>query len=226
MQIPSQQEQEGLTDPQETTTAATEPTTLVESKPKLPPSARSWFSEMYVATLLVATFALDQITKGWVRSHLLLGESIPEQGLFRITHTFNTGSAFGLFPNQTVILTLASVVGIGILLLFLRKQSVPGIWLHTSLGLQLGGAAGNLVDRLTMGRVTDFIQIGIWPVFNLADSSIVIGLAILAWFLFRSPKETPAATAVIHEAQQEPSQDEAPATGPLPDSDPGGEERR
>ncbi len=225
MQIPSQQESDSLPQAQQTITASEEPATPVEfnveSKPGPPPRARSWFSEVYVATLLVATFALDQLTKSWVRSNLLLGESIPEQGLFRITHTFNTGSAFGLFPNQTVILTVASVVGIGILLLFLRKQPVPGTWLHTSLGLQLGGAAGNLVDRLTLGRVTDFIHIGIWPVFNLADSSIVIGLAILAWFLFRSPKETPAAT---QEIQQASSLDEPAAA--LSDNDPGSKERR
>lgn len=221
MQIPLQQEQDGLPGPQENATATTEPATVAQSTPVLPARVRSWSAELYVATLLVATFALDQLTKTWVRSNLPLGESIPEQGLFRITHTFNTGSAFGLFPNQTAILTVASVVGIGILILFLRKQPIPGIWLHTSLGLQLGGAAGNLVDRLTLGRVTDFIHIGVWPVFNLADSSIVIGLAILAWFLFRSPKDTPAAA---QETQQVLSQDEpAPA---LSDNDPGGEERR
>lgn len=202
-----------------------EPDTFVQPKPRLPPRARSWFSEVYVATLLVVTFAVDQLTKSWVRSHLLLGESIPEQGLLRITHTFNTGSAFGFFPNQTAILTLASVVGIGILLLFFRKQPIPGIWLHTSLGLQLGGAAGNLVDRITLGKVTDFIDIGMWPVFNLADSSIVIGLALLAWFLLRSPKETPQATA--QKPQQLTSQDQtAPAPGPVPNDAPDGEEQR
>ena len=224
MQIPPQPEPYGLPKPQETTSATAESRRVeVKAKPELPHKVHSWVSEMYVATLLVATFAVDQITKGWVKSHLQLGESIPTQGFFRITHTFNTGSAFGLFPDQTVILTAASVVGIGILLLFLRKQPIRGAWLYTSLGLQLGGAAGNLVDRLTMGRVTDFIHIGIWPVFNLADSSIVIGLIILAWLLFRSPKETPAA---IQETQHVPSQEEAAqASGLLPNNDPGSEER-
>lgn len=224
MQTPPQPEPYGPPNPQETPAATAEsPQVEVEAKPKLPHRMHSWVSEMYVATLLVATFAVDQVTKGWVRNHLQLGESIPTQGFFRITHTFNTGSAFGFFPDQTVILTAASVVGIGILLLFLLKQPIRGTWLYTSLGLQLGGAAGNLVDRLTMGRVTDFIQIGIWPVFNLADSSIVIGLIMLAWCLLRSPKETPA---VIQETQHVPSQEEAvQASGLLPYNDPGSEER-
>ena len=64
---------------------------------------------------------------------------------------------------------------------------------RTSLGLQLGGAAGNLVDRITLGKVTDFIDVGAWPVFNLADASIVTGIVILAWLLFRSPKAKPVA---------------------------------
>ena len=72
---------------------------------------------------------------------------------------------------------------------------------RTSLGLQLGGAAGNLVDRITMGKVTDFIDVGAWPVFNLADASIVTGIVILAWLLFRSPK-APKATPVEEDAEE------------------------
>ena len=224
MHILPQQEPDSLAEAPEASPPTKESATFLQPQPVLPRRSRPWSSELYVASLLIATFMLDQLTKSWIRSHLLLGESIPEQGFFRITHTFNTGSAFGLFPNQTVVLTLASLVGIGVLLLFLRKQAMPGIWLHTSLGLQLGGAAGNLVDRLTLGRVTDFIQIGIWPVFNLADSSIVTGLAILAWFLFRSPKEAPA---IVQKAELMPSQDDpAQAAGPIPHDNPGDEERR
>ena len=224
MHILPQQEPEGVPEAAEAAAPAKEPATLVQPKPGLPITTRSWFSELYVAALLVVTFVLDQLTKSWIRSHLLLGESIPEHGFVRITHTYNTGSAFGLFPNQTIVLTLASLAGISILLLFLRKQTVPGRWLYTSLGLQLGGAAGNLVDRLTLGRVTDFVQIGWWPVFNLADSSIVIGLAILAWFLFRTPSETPA---TVQKAEQMPPQGEpAQALSPHTHDDPSGKERR
>ena len=138
--------------------------------------------------LFVAVFIMDQSTKGWVRGNMYLGESAPPTGFFRITHTYNTGSAFGLFPGQTFLLMRASLAGIGILLFYFRNQPIPPLWLRTSLGLQLGGAAGNLVDRITLGHVTDFIDVGAWPVFNLADSSILVGIAILAWFMWQSPR--------------------------------------
>ncbi len=175
------------------------------------PSAqvKSWLPDISVAVLLVAVFIVDQLSKGWVRSHMLLEESIPSEGFFRLTYTTNTGSAFGLFQNQTTVLTLASFVGIGILILFFRNQSIPQLWLRTSLGLQLGGAAGNLVDRITLGRVTDFIDVGPWPVFNLADASIVTGLVVLAWFLLTT-KENPKAPA---QPKQEPPP-QMGATGP------------
>ncbi|MBI4340500.1 MAG: signal peptidase II [Chloroflexi bacterium] len=152
-------------------------------------NARAWLYDLYLAGLIILTFVVDQSSKAWIRGHLYLGESVPQTGFFRLTHTFNTGSAFGLFPNQTFLLMLASIVGIGILLLYFRSQAIPPFWLRTSLGLQLGGAAGNLVDRITLGRVTDFFDVGPWPVFNLADSSILVGIGILAWFIWRTPKD-------------------------------------
>ncbi|MBI4197586.1 MAG: signal peptidase II [Chloroflexi bacterium] len=154
------------------------------------PNKRAWLYDLYLAALILLAFILDQATKGWVRGNLALGESLPPTGFFRITHTYNTGSAFGLFPNQTLLLMMASIAGIAILLLYFRNLSIPPFWLRTSLGLQLGGAAGNLVDRITLGRVTDFLDAGSWPVFNLADSSIMIGIGILAWCIWRSPKAT------------------------------------
>ena len=128
---------------------------------------------------LALVFGLDQITKAIVRHSLLVGESFPRDGVVRITHTFNTGSAFGLFPDQTLFLIVASFAGISILLLVYRNHPLHGSLLRLSLGMQLGGALGNLVDRIRMGQVTDFIDLGFWPVFNLADASIVIGIIIL-----------------------------------------------
>ena len=199
----------------EATSSVAELVSTAKTRQRTHTTGRPWLLDIYMAALLVTIFAVDQATKGWVRGNVFPGDSIPLEGLFRITHTFNTGSAFGLFPNQTTLLMLASIVGIGILLLFLRKAGIPGIWLRTSLGLQLGGAAGNLVDRITLGKVTDFIDIGVWPVFNLADSSIVVGLAILAWFLLRSPKETREAA---HEVEELPAEAGLEAH-PTPSSD-------
>jgi signal peptidase II len=129
------------------------------------------------ATLWVV--ALDQLSKYLVHRFMAVGTSLPEAGLLRITHVTNSGGAFGFFPDQTLILTAASFVGIGVLLLFYWSHSRPSRLVRLSLGLQLGGAVGNLVDRLRAGEVVDFIDVGPWPVFNLADSSIVIGLGLL-----------------------------------------------
>ena len=139
-------------------------------------------------------FSLDQITKAVVRHSLLLGESFPNEGAFRITRTFNTGSAFGFLADQTLFLILASMVGIGVLLLVYRSHRFSSSLLRLSLGMQLGGALGNLVDRVRMGHVTDFVDLGSWPVFNIADTSIVLGIFIvvgLVLFGGRGVKPTP-----------------------------------
>ena len=182
---------EDTSDASETSIFLTKEVAIGEVTTGISSKVRAWLLDIYMALLIVATFVADQVSKGLVRDHMVPGDSVPEEGLFRITHAYNTGSIFGLFPNQTILLMLASGIGICILLIFYRKLPIPGIWLRTSLGLQLGGATGNLVDRITRGRVTDFIDIGVWPIFNLADSSILVGIAVLAWFLLRSPKETP-----------------------------------
>ena len=112
------------------------------------------------------------------------------------------GAAFGFFPNQTLFLVLASFVGIGVLLIFYRANSLNSTLLRLSLGLQLGGAIGNLVDRVRLGYVVDFIDVGAWPVFNLADSAIVVGLIGLLWTLTSTrgrdaPKPEPTGENVL-----------------------------
>jgi signal peptidase II len=135
--------------------------------------------------LAALVFLLDQLTKYVVRAFLPLRDSFPQEGFLRITHTYNTGSAFGLFQGQNTPLILVSVVGIAVLAWVYSSQlRVTGL-LRLSLGMQIGGAAGNLLDRLRLGHVTDFIDVGPWPVFNLADSSIVLGLILLAWLFLR-----------------------------------------
>ncbi|MBI4199276.1 MAG: signal peptidase II [Chloroflexi bacterium] len=177
--------------------------------------ALAWWLDLYLAGVLIATFAIDQVTKRLVRDNLPPDGSIPAEGLFRITHTTNTGMAFGLFPGQNTLLVFASLIGIGILLVFFRNQPISPVWLRASLGLQLGGAAGNLADRLTLGTVVDFIDVGVWPVFNLADSSIVVGLVILAWFLLR-PSAEGLRTPKRPLAKEQPSGPEPPALASEP----------
>ncbi|MDA0989042.1 MAG: signal peptidase II [Chloroflexi bacterium] len=138
---------------------------------------------MISLVIMIATLMADQVTKALIVLTLSPGQSVPNSGLFRLTYVTNSGSAFGLFPNQTLFLILASFVGIGVLLLFYRTHPVSSTILRLSLGLQLGGAIGNLVDRARLGYVVDFIDVGAWPVFNLADSAIVVGLIGLLWTL-------------------------------------------
>lgn len=157
-----------------------------------------WYKDWLFLPIAAAVLALDQFTKHLVTSNMVLGQHIPAEGFFRITYTYNTGALFGLFPNQTFILTIASFVGIAFLFFYYRVHPFPGILMRLSLGLQLGGAIGNLTDRVRLGRVTDFIDVGPWPVFNLADSSIVVGLIIVGFIVLfldkgneqvRTPKE-------------------------------------
>ena len=131
--------------------------------------------------MMLAALVADQFSKYIVLTSMYPGQSIPETGLFRITYVTNTGSAFGLFPNQTFFLIIASFIGIAILLVFYHIHRVSSPILHISLGLQLGGAIGNLMDRLRLGYVVDFLDVGAWPVFNLADSAIVVGLGGLVF---------------------------------------------
>ena len=138
---------------------------------------------MIPLVVLLVTLMADQVTKGLIVLNMDPGQSVPDAGLFRFTYVTNSGSAFGLFPNQTLFLVLASFVGIGVLLVFYRTHPVNSPLLHASLGLQLGGAIGNLVDRVRLGFVVDFIDVGAWPVFNLADSAIIVGLIGLLWTL-------------------------------------------
>ena len=161
-----------------------------------PPRRRlSQYADYVVLPTAVVVFGLDQLSKQLVRTYLGLGESWPSEGLFRLTHGTNTGSAFGLFPNQTAFLIIASVIAIGFLVYFYRKHALPRPLLRFAIGLQLGGALGNLIDRLRAGAVVDFIDVGPWPIFNLADSSIVVGMAVLIGVLFFTGAEPRRRTA-------------------------------
>ena len=144
---------------------------------------------------IVAVLIADQLTKFAVKGTLRLGESWPSDGLIRITHGANTGTAFGLLPNQTLFLIFASIIAIGFLVYFYRAYALPRPILRLAIGLQLGGAFGNLFDRVAFGSVTDFIDVGWWPIFNIADSSICVGMTtlIVVLLLFdRKPAEEPA----------------------------------
>ena len=144
---------------------------------------------VFFLTALVVV-AADQLTKLWIRSNLALGQSIPDTGFFQLTYIHNTGAVFGIFPDQSFLLTIVASAGIVFLLfyaLFMYHRfpfldNMPG---KLVLGLILGGTAGNLIDRIRFGYVTDFISVGIWPAFNIADSAVTVGAIAFAYFLLR-----------------------------------------
>ena len=163
------------------------------SSPSRPPIYRDFI----LIQLAVLVFFLDQFSKYLVREFLHLYQSFPADGFLRITHTFNTGSIFGIFQGQNTAFILVSFVGVAVLLLIYRSQRFPTSLLRLSLGLQLGGAFGNLLDRVRLGHVTDWVDVGPWPVFNLADASIVCGLILLAWLFIMSERSQAAATPTV-----------------------------
>ena len=127
------------------------------------------------AAVALAIFVTDQATKLLIVNNLRLYESIPESGLIRLTHVTNTGSAFGLLRGHTEFLILVSIIGVLGVLFYYRSNGRESALLRYSLALLLGGALGNLTDRLTRGAVVDFISVQVWsdyyfPTFNVADS--------------------------------------------------------
>lgn len=156
-----------------------------------PPNlAWRWLSILGPGLLVLA---VDQLSKLWVLNNLEWGEPwapIPAlRSIFTFTLVTNAGAAFGLFKDGGVFFTLLALVVVFGILLYERHLPLHPFWLRASLGLMLGGATGNLADRLRFGEVIDFIDFQFWPVFNLADSAIVIGVGLVALYLWRSPKE-------------------------------------
>ena len=142
----------------------------------------------FLLTALLVVVA-DQLSKLWIRSNLLVGQSLFEMGFFQIIRLPpNTGAAFGLFQDQSFALTIVAIVGIAAILLYAlliyrRFPFLNNLLGRSALGLILGGTIGNLIDRLRFGGVTDFISIGIWPAFNIADAAIVVGVILFAYSL-------------------------------------------
>jgi len=135
--------------------------------------------------IVALTIVADQLSKVWIKSILAVGQSLPETGYPRLTHIKNTGAAFGLFQGQSFALSIVAFIGAAFLLVFAliiyRKFPFLDSKLGKSaLGLILGGTIGNLIDRLRFGYVTDFIDVGFWPTFNIADSAVVIGTILFA----------------------------------------------
>lgn len=164
---------------------------IAESTAQRPRSAG--LLRRFGAALLIAgaVLVLDQVTKELAQTYLTRqpDQSVPILGeAVRLTYVANRGAAFGILQDRTVFFVIVGVAVIGVIVASYRYYPVSGWLLNLALGLQLGGAIGNLVDRLRVGYVVDFIAVSIWPVFNLADSAIVVGVGILAYHMMRTPE--------------------------------------
>jgi len=154
-----------------------------------------------------SVIALDQWTKWLVRENLpFQGTWLPEwlgwlSPYARVVHWYNSGAAFGMFQNGNMVFTMLAFIVIVAIIYYYPHVESEDWTLKLAMGLQLAGAAGNLIDRLMMGKVTDFISIGTFPVFNVADSSISVGVAVLllgVWMKERAEKKKTSEQSLVN----------------------------
>jgi len=154
---------------------------------------RRWLVPLLVSTTVLL---IDQASKIWIRATLgpqPLRGAIPLIGDWsNLIYSRNTGVAFGLFQNMSpLFLVLSILITLGAIYVYIVYLPNQHVGVQLSMGLIIGGALGNVVDRIRLGYVVDFIQIGWWPVFNVADSAITTGATILAVYLLITTEEPP-----------------------------------
>jgi len=174
----------------------------------------------YIILLLIsgAIVAADQWTKALVRANIPLGTDWLPKGMMwlmpfaRIRHWYNSGAAFGIFRNGNMVFTILAIIIILLILYYFPRTERNDWWLRVAMSLQLAGAAGNLLDRLAFTHVTDFISVGNFAIFNVADTSISTGVVVLlfgVWLKERAEKRQAARVAALETGQNVPTEDEA-----------------
>lgn len=165
-------------------------TDVTESAPPTTSSPRLKRALFFGSAAVV--IALDQVTKMAVRTWLDRGDSWPDTDWpVRIRHVANSGAAFGILEDQTVFLIVMAFIGLAAIYLYYRYPPFDHWVVPIAIGMMLGGAGGNLFDRVRAGEVTDFIDFPRYPAFNVADSSITVGIAIIIiGYLLLAPKPT------------------------------------
>ena len=159
----------------------------------LPPLARSrptiwqrfrarWRKDLVFFSIAVGVVIADQLTKAWVRNNLAYGEVGPTFGPVEIIHVVNSGAAFGILQDATPFLIIMSMFGLAAIVLYYVYPPMDHGLIRIALGMQLGGAIGNLLDRLRFGEVTDFVSVGDFPTFNVADACITTSIVIVLGF--------------------------------------------
>lgn len=171
-----------------------------------------FFMYMQLFGIAGIVVALDQWTKWLVRANIPFSAQWLPNGMewllpyARLVHWHNTGAAFGMFQNASTVFTVLAFIVIGVILFYYPKIEAEGWLFRLALSLQLAGALGNLIDRLTQeGKVTDFISVGTFPVFNVADSAISVGTAVLVlgvWLSERAQKQDRAESEAQGDGEQ------------------------
>jgi signal peptidase II len=137
--------------------------------------------------LVVSLISLDQLSKFLISKNLFLGQTLPViQGVMHLSLVHNRGAAFGILKNQLPFFIFCSILALVLIGMNLKHRPAPGKKVYNlALALILAGAAGNLIDRLFFGYVIDFIDLRVWPVFNIADSCITAGAILLGWAILK-----------------------------------------
>jgi len=175
-----------------------------------PEAQRRWRGRNFLiaAILLIAIVVADQASKAWILTRVGPHGDTDEikiiPGLLRFVYVENSGAAFGLFQGKSPILTILAMVVIVFLIVYFRQAIADSLWLSIALGLQLGGALGNVIDRFRHGFVVDFVNVPKFWTFNVADSAITIGVIMLGLYLVtRDPgpnEETSQSGSPVSEA--------------------------
>lgn len=160
-----------------------------------------WKDYLMLLSISTIIILLDQWTKSLVRKYIPLGGDWLPKGLewlhpyARIRYWYNSGAAFGLFQNGNLIFMILAVIVICLIIYYYPRISRKDWWLRIAMILQISGAAGNLIDRIQFSHVTDFISVGTFAIFNIADASISVGSVLLVlgvWIKERSEKKKAA----------------------------------
>jgi signal peptidase II len=150
----------------------------------------TWVQWVSLAAVAFSALAADQLTKAIVTSRLDLYDQVHVVGSFSIHHVTNSGIAFGFFSSATPIVILLTSLAVAWMLYFFARSGSRHPILPVALGLVIGGSVSNLVDRVRLGHVTDFLDLRYWPAFNLADTFIVVGVAALLLALVISDRNS------------------------------------
>lgn len=137
---------------------------------------------LYVFIVASLVLFLDRFTKIIAFNSLSKDQSIKVlDNIFHLTLVLNKGAAFGFLRDQRIFFVSISILAIGVIIFYAFRRNGAGLYISSALGLILGGAAGNLIDRIKFGYVIDFLDFRVWPVFNVADSCITIGTIMLVF---------------------------------------------